>query len=81
MHSPRVGLSVGVVLLKPPSLIDGEPSSRIASRGSTYQGLESCWRRCYRDDDGRGVMPLSSHAGDGAVEATWPWCDVGVESC
>jgi hypothetical protein len=24
---------------------------------------------------------LPSHAGDGAVEATGPWCDVDAESC
>jgi hypothetical protein len=27
------------------------------------------------------VTALSSHAGDGAAEVTWPWCDVTAESC
>jgi hypothetical protein len=30
---------------------------------------------------GHAVMSLSSHAGDVVAEATWPWCDVAVESC
>jgi hypothetical protein len=30
---------------------------------------------------GRGMMYMSSHADDGATEATWPWRDVYVESC
>jgi hypothetical protein len=27
------------------------------------------------------AMVLPSHAGDGATEVTWLWCDVDVESC
>jgi hypothetical protein len=27
-----------------------------------------------------GVMSMSSHAGNGAAEATWLWCDVDAES-
>jgi hypothetical protein len=30
---------------------------------------------------GRGAMLVSSHAGDGAAEATWLRRDVGAESC
>jgi hypothetical protein len=30
---------------------------------------------------GRGAMSVTSHTGDGATEATEPWCDVNVESC
>jgi hypothetical protein len=49
---------------------------------------ESCWRWCYQSDVSRGELLLPSHAGDGtmshasddAVEATWPWRDVAVES-
>jgi hypothetical protein len=44
---PRIRLLVGVVLLKPLSLIGGEHLSQITSRASTRQALESyCWRRC-----------------------------------
>jgi hypothetical protein len=57
----RSVMSVGVVLLQPESLIDGEPPSRIAGRGNMLQAPESCWRRCCRDDVGRGVMSLPSH--------------------
>jgi hypothetical protein len=28
-----------------------------------------------------GAMPLPTHAGDVAAEATWPWRDVTAESC
>jgi hypothetical protein len=58
---------------------------------------ESCWRQCYRvmlatvlpGDLAMArcrcrvmwVMVLSSHAGDGPVEETWPRCDVNAESC
>jgi hypothetical protein len=27
------------------------------------------------------AMVLPSHAGDGVVEATWPWHDVDIELC
>jgi hypothetical protein len=40
----RVRPSVRVVFLKPKSLIDEEPPSRIASRGSTRRAPESYWR-------------------------------------
>jgi hypothetical protein len=30
---------------------------------------------------GRDTMLVSSHAGDDAVEVTWPWRDVSTESC
>jgi hypothetical protein len=30
---------------------------------------------------GRDAMLTPSHAGDGAVGATWPWHDVDTESC
>jgi hypothetical protein len=30
---------------------------------------------------GRGAMSLPSHASDGTTEVTWPWRDVGAESC
>jgi hypothetical protein len=50
---------------------------------------EPCWRRrCLADLAARqyryqvmleSVQP--SHAGDGAIEATWPWCNIDVESC
>jgi hypothetical protein len=30
---------------------------------------------------GHGAMSMLSHAGDVAVETTWPWCDVAAESC
>jgi hypothetical protein len=30
---------------------------------------------------GCGAMVLSSYIGDGAAEATWPRCNVGVRSC
>jgi hypothetical protein len=29
---------------------------------------------------GHGSMSVSTHAGDGAAEATWPWRDVVAES-
>jgi hypothetical protein len=74
-------MSVGVVLLQPESLIGDDPPSQIAGRGSMLQASESCWQRCCRDDVGRGMMSLLSHAGDGAAEVTWLWCDIGVESC
>jgi hypothetical protein len=34
---------------------------------------KSCWRWRCRDDVGRSVMPLPSHAGDGAAEWCWRW--------
>jgi hypothetical protein len=27
------------------------------------------------------MMKMSSHAGDDVAGATWPRCDVGIESC
>jgi hypothetical protein len=73
-------MSVGVVLLQVNILIGGEPPSWIAGQGSMLQAPESCWRWCYRDDVGCGVMSLPSHASDGAGEVTWPWRNVSAES-
>jgi hypothetical protein len=74
-------MSVGVVLLQAESLIGGEPLSQIAGRGSMLQAPESRWRRCCRDDIGRGVMSLPSHADDGVAEETWPRCNVCAKTC
>ena len=65
--SRAIGWSDTFLVTKP----GGEPLSRIASRESMHQASESCWQRCCRDDVGRGMMSLLSHAGDGAAEVTW----------
>jgi hypothetical protein len=36
-------MPIGVVLLQPENLIDGEPPSQIANRESMYQASKSCW--------------------------------------
>jgi hypothetical protein len=65
----RVRLPIGVILLKPPSLIGGDPPSQIISRGSM------------RDDVGRGVMSKPSQLGRGAILLLTHAGDTVVESC
>jgi hypothetical protein len=38
------------------------------------------WHWCCRDNFGRGVTLMLSHADDGTAEAPWPRRDVGAES-
>jgi hypothetical protein len=66
----RVRPLVGVVLLMPQSLIDGEPLSRIASWGRKHQAPRVML-----------VTVMLSPAANGAAEATWSRRNVDAESC